>query len=47
LAALTDLRSVLAGPRIQIRCLDCPPVAPARLKEQDAGFLAALRELLF
>jgi protease IV len=46
-AALGDLRSVLSGPRIQVRCLDCPPVAPVRLKPQDAGFLAALREWLF
>jgi len=44
--ALTDLRSLLAGPRIQIRCLECPPVAPARLKEQDVSFLTALRDWL-
>ena len=25
MTALADLRSVLAGPRIQVRCLDCPP----------------------
>ncbi|MGI8705126.1 MAG: signal peptide peptidase SppA [Sphingomicrobium sp.] len=46
-AALGNLRSVLAGPRIQVRCLECPPVAPARLKPQDVSFLAALREWLF
>jgi protease-4 len=45
--ALVDLRSVLAGPRIQVRCLDCPPVAPARVTKSDLGFFAAVRELLF
>lgn len=47
LAAFAQLRSVLSGPRIQVRCLECPPVAPARLKSQDVGFLAAVREWLF
>jgi protease-4 len=46
LAALTDLRSVLAGPRIQVRCLECPPVAPARVTAEDVSFLGALRKLL-
>ena len=46
LSALTELRSVLAGPRIQARCLDCPPVAPARITSKDVGFLSALRQLL-
>lgn len=45
--ALADLRSVLSGPRIQVRCLECPPVAPARLNAEDVSFLAALREWLF
>ena len=45
--ALADLRSVLTGPRIQVRCLECPSASPARLKPQDMGFLAALREWLF
>jgi protease IV len=43
---IAQLRSVLAGPRIQARCLDCP-VAPSRLKSEDTGFLAALRSWLF
>ena len=46
-AAMVELRSVLAGPRIQVRCLECPAVAPARLRKEDLGFLAALREWLF
>ena len=41
--AVADLRSVLSGPRIQARCLECPSVAPARIKAADAGLLAALR----
>ena len=45
--ALADLRAVLAGPRIQVRCLECPPSVPARLRREDVGFLAALREWLF
>jgi len=45
-AALADLRSVLAGPRIQVRCLECPPSAPVRLRREDLGFLSALREWL-
>jgi protease IV len=44
---LVQLRSLLAGPRIQARCLECPSVAPARLKREDAGFLAMVRDWLF
>jgi protease-4 len=41
--ALTELRSILSGPTIQVRCLECPPVAAApRLSEQDRGWLARL-----
>jgi len=45
--ALFELRSVLAGPRIQVRCLDCPPVAPARVSAEDRSFFSALRGWLF
>jgi len=41
-AALATLRSVLGGSRIQVRCLECGPVAPARLTRQDKGLLATL-----
>jgi protease-4 len=44
--ALAELRSVLSSPRIQARCLDCPPVAPARVSKQDVGFWAAVRAWL-
>lgn len=46
-SALVDLRSVLTGPRIQVRCLECPAVAPARVTAKDLGFFAALRDWLF
>ena len=45
--ALVRLRTVLGGPTIQVRCLDCPPVAPARVTKTDLGFFAAVRALLF
>ena len=47
LGALTELRAVLAGPRIQVRCLECPPAAPARVTAKDVDFLEALRGWLF
>jgi len=40
--ALADVRSVLSGPSIQVRCLECPTVTPARIEKKDAGFLSAL-----
>ena len=45
--ALADMRSVLAGPNIQVRCLECPSVAPARVQQKDVGFLSALADWLF
>ena len=45
--AIADLRSVLAGPSIQVRCLECPTVAPARVGQRDVGFLAAIGDWLF
>jgi len=46
-AALADLRSILSGPRIQARCLECGLVAPVRLGapvRSDTGLLALLAE---
>jgi protease-4 len=41
--AIAELRSILSGPTIQVRCLECPPVAAApRLSEQDRGWIARL-----
>ena len=41
-AALRDLRSILSGPSIQVRCLECGPLAPARPGRGDAGFIEAV-----
>ena len=41
-AALAEVRSILSGPTIQVRCLECGPVAPARLRAADTGVLQAL-----
>jgi protease-4 len=46
IAALAEVRSILSGPSIQARCIECPPVAPARLHEQDVSLLALLKEWL-
>ena len=41
--ALTEVRSILSGPTIQVRCLECPPVAAVRpLTRDDRGWLARL-----
>jgi protease-4 len=47
LGAASEIRSILSGPRIQARCLECGPVAPVRATREDLGFLAALKALLF
>jgi protease-4 len=41
-AALAELRSILSGPSIQARCLECGPVAPTRPRAGDASFSQAL-----
>jgi protease-4 len=41
--ALAEVRSILSGPTIQVRCLECPPVSAApRLTKDDQGWLARL-----
>ena len=44
--ALTEVRGILAGPSIQARCIECPPVSPARLDQRDLSLLGLLRSLL-
>ena len=44
--ALADIRSILTGPTIQVRCLECPSAAPARVERRDVGLLASLGEWL-
>jgi hypothetical protein len=41
-AALADLKSVLSGPSIQVRCLDCGPVSPVARQTTDAGFVRSV-----
>ena len=41
--AIAEVRSILNGPTIQVRCLDCPPVVAApRLSQDDRDWLARL-----
>jgi protease-4 len=40
-AALADLRSILSGPSIQARCLECGPAAPAQVTK-NVGLTEAL-----
>ena len=44
--ALADFRSILAGPSIQVRCLECPSSAPLRVQQQDVSTFAALKAWL-
>ena len=41
-AAIADLRSILSGPTIQVRCLECGPATPARASGGERGFAEAL-----
>jgi protease-4 len=45
-AALAEVRSILRGPTIQARCLECPDVAPAPVHARDKGILAIIAEWL-
>ena len=37
--AISEVRSILSGPSIQARCLECPSAAPARLQKRDETLL--------
>jgi protease-4 len=39
-AAIAEVRAILSGPSIQVRCLECPPVAPARIAVSEAGLFS-------
>ena len=41
-AALLELRAILSGPSIQVRCLECPPVAVGGARNQSAGVTETL-----
>lgn len=45
-AALAEVRSILRGPTIQARCLECPDVAPAPVHARDKGILEIIAEWL-
>jgi protease-4 len=40
---LSEIRSILAGPSIQARCLECATGTPARLDERDLSLLQLLK----
>jgi len=40
------VRSIVSGPSIQARCLECPPVAPVRIDQKDLGLLGLIKEWL-
>jgi protease-4 len=46
LAGLTQAREVLSGPAIQVRCLNCPAVAPAKVSAADLSWFERLVRLL-
>ena len=46
-AAIRDVRSILSGPSIQARCLECPSIAPVSLTAKDLSLLDLLKEWLF
>jgi protease-4 len=43
---LSEVRSILAGPSIQARCLSCPSALPAKLDKRDLTLLGLLKEWL-
>jgi len=40
--AVAEVRSILSGPSIQARCLECQPVVAPKLSAEDRGWLARL-----
>jgi len=45
-SVLAEVRSIISGPSIQARCLECPPVAPVRVDQKDLGLLGLIKEWL-
>jgi protease-4 len=41
-AMLAEVRSILTGPSIQARCLECGGIAPQPVKREDVGLLAQI-----
>jgi protease-4 len=44
--AVADMRAILAGPRIQVRCLECASDTPPAVTARDRSFLATLLDWL-
>ncbi|HEX6785494.1 MAG TPA: signal peptide peptidase SppA, partial [Sphingomicrobium sp.] len=44
--ALTEVRGILSGPSMQARCIECPPVAPARIDQRNLTLLELMKSLL-
>jgi len=44
--AMAEVQSILSGPSIQARCLECPAVAPAPMRARDRSLLALVEEWL-
>lgn len=40
---VAEVGSILKGPSIQARCIECPPVAPAEVAEKDLTMLAMIK----
>ena len=45
-SALFEVRSILNGPSIQARCIECPPTAPARMRQGDLTLLGLMKNWL-
>jgi protease-4 len=45
-AAIGEVRSILSGPTIQARCLECPATAPAVLQRRDVSLFELLERWL-
>jgi len=45
-AMITEVRSIMSGPSIQARCLECPSIAPARVEQKDLTLLGLIRSWL-
>ena len=43
---LAEVRSIMSGPSIQARCLECPDVAPARVDAKDLTLFGLIRSWL-
>jgi protease-4 len=42
-AAFAEVSSILRGPSMQARCLECPPVAPAQVDKRDLSLLELIK----